>query len=562
MCTLTWQTHTQGYRLLFTRDELRARSPGRSPSVRFARGIAYVSPTDTERGGTWIGVNELGVTHCIVNTYGGPIARGLRDHLVGLAPSQEPRPARHSNGIRPSRGALVRHLQYCGSPEEAARALAEWPTDEVPDFCLIQFAPGNDPTAFLKENGVLYRASGILPPVTTSGRRTEQVERFRFGRFDSMVGDRLSEPTASPQTVRRTLARFHEYRHRPDPALGVRMARDDGRSVSLTAVEVVAEFVSMGYRRIPEHGAMRALRVWQPAVSLRKRSGHARALPPRSDSGPDQTSHGERPSRAEGVFDVRSLFAERAPRLTRRLPPGTFAVLEHVLHVRLINELLPRVAHMGAAEFCEHILERLDIRLRVEGLAHLDGTEDRPPVFCSNHPGGAVEGLALIALIEQRYGSVLLPANEILGRIRPLEPAIVPIDRYRGNAAVTRRYAEAFASAAPVLVFPAGRTARVRAGRVREFPWSKSFLTYARRYARPVCPVHVSGRNSARFNTIYRIRRALGIDLNIEMLLLVDELLRCRGTTRTVRFGAVCEPSEVRGSDDWRRADSLRREVE
>ena len=72
----------------------------------------------------------------------------------------------------------------------------------------------------------------------------------------------------------------------------------------------------------------------------------------------------------------------------------------------------------------------------------------------------------------------------------------------------------------------------------------------------------VSGRNSARFNAIYRIRRALGINLNFEMLLLVDELLRARGSSRTIRFGPVREVTAIGGCDDWTRAERFRREVE
>ena len=473
MCTITWHTFPDGYRLLFTRDELRSRAAARPPAIRFARGIAYSAPTDPDRGGTWIGVNDLGVTHCIVNTYGGPIGRGLREHLVELAPVTRARFDVNSPRLRPSRGALVRDLMHCESPEWAARVLLDWRIDRVPDFCLLQFTPGRDPTAFLKENGVLYRTTVRIPPVTTSGHRTETVERFRFECFDSLVGpEPVGAETYAPQ-ARRLLAKFHAYRHRSDAALGVRMLRGDGRSVSLTSVEVDPESVSMGYRAIPEHGSMRALHAWTPTVSLSRRCRRANGGGERHgtekntvESVPPPSSPGAR------VFEARRLFEERAPALARRLPPGTFPLLERILHVRLVNEVVARLSYMGTAEFCEYVLGRLDIRLRVEGLEHLDATDGRAPVFCSNHPTGGVEGVALIALIERRYGSVLLPANEILGSIRPLEPVMVPIDRYRGNATVAGRYATAFASSSPVLVFPAGRTARIRAGRAREFPWS------------------------------------------------------------------------------------------
>ncbi len=573
MCTLTWHCHRDGYRLLFTRDELRSRARARPPAIRFLDGIAHVAPTDVDRGGTWIGVNEFGVTHCIVNTFGGPIGRGLREQAIEIA-RLENSPT-DPNVPRPSRGQLVRHLQQSGSVEFTEQLLHEWPVDRVPDFCIIQFGAHRDPVAFLKEGSALYRSTVNIPPVTTSGYRPDVVERFRFDVFDRVAnGERLPD-TRSAVDMRRTLARCHEFRHRADPALGIRMVREDGRSVSLTAVEVDSGDVSMGYREIPERGAVRAMRTWRPRVSIGRR-------PARSRTGCRSATHsdtsGERVIAAQPgtvsrklsetkeqsgrIFDVRRLFSERSPKLAGRLPPGTFALLESILHAELLNRFIPRFAHMETAEFCEYVLERLDIRLHVEGLEHLQTANGRPPVFCSNHPTGAIEGVALIALLKRRFGSVLLPANEILARVPPLEPVMVPIDRYRGNAAVAGIYAKAFASDAPVLVFPAGRTARVRGEKLREFDWTKSFVTYARRNARAICPVSVTGRNSILFYTIYRIRRAFGLKLNLEMMLLVDELLRSRGTTRTIRFGPLCDPEKIEGGNDWQRAATLRKSVE
>ena len=187
MCTLTWHTYEHGYRLLFTRDELRSRACAGPPSVRFAGGTAYVAPTDSDRGGTWIGVNELGITHCIVNTYGGPIARGLRDRLVELARIGNRGADTGRHRLRPSRGTLVRDLQHCDSPECTEKVLLDWPIEGVPDFCVLQLVPGGNPIAFLKENDVLYRSTVGTPPVTTSGHRTDTVERFRLDLFQSRI---------------------------------------------------------------------------------------------------------------------------------------------------------------------------------------------------------------------------------------------------------------------------------------------------------------------------------------------------------------------------------------
>ncbi len=272
------------------------------------------------------------------------------------------------------------------------------------------------------------------------------------------------------------------------------------------------------------------------------------------------------PADAAKVFDVEAAFRARNPGLARLLPPGTFALLRAVLHERLINWGIRRYGDGDALTFCRNVLNHLDIRVELERGDRL--LECPRPVVCANHPSGGIEGLVLIAEILKAHGRLSLPANELLGMIPALAPLIVPIDRYRGNRSVARRYADAFAADPPVLVFPAGRTARIRAGRLREYPWAKSFVTSARRHDRVVLPVWVSGRNSALFYGIHRVRRALGVSLNVEMLLLVDELLRRRGDVVTVRFGAPRPARDLVGSEaalhraDRRAAFALQREVE
>ena len=80
----------------------------------------------------------------------------------------------------------------------------------------------------------------------------------------------------------------------------------------------------------------------------------------------------------------------------------------------------------------------------------------------------------------------------------------------------------------PLLLFPAGRTSREYRGEMREFPWKRGFVRLARRSGRPVLPICVIARPSPLFRTIAKLRRALNIQTNLEMFLLVREVLRPR----------------------------------
>ena len=62
MCTATWRFDESGYDLLFNRDERRSRSPGEPPRRDESDGICFLAPRDSAAGGTWIGVNDHGVS--------------------------------------------------------------------------------------------------------------------------------------------------------------------------------------------------------------------------------------------------------------------------------------------------------------------------------------------------------------------------------------------------------------------------------------------------------------------------------------------------------------------
>ncbi len=69
MCTVTWRPSVDGYDLFFNRDELRTRATARPPSEAGAESVRYLAPTDSDAGGTWVAVNELGTTVGLLNAH-------------------------------------------------------------------------------------------------------------------------------------------------------------------------------------------------------------------------------------------------------------------------------------------------------------------------------------------------------------------------------------------------------------------------------------------------------------------------------------------------------------
>ena len=94
----------------------------------------------------------------------------------------------------------------------------------------------------------------------------------------------------------------------------------------------------------------------------------------------------------------------------------------------------------------------------------------------------------------------------------------------------TRKFDEEFFGDLPVLTFPAGLCSRPNGGEVTDPEWKISFLKKAYASQRQIVPVFVEGRLSKFFYRVYRIRKALGVKFNIEMLWLPDEMFsqKCR----------------------------------
>ena len=258
-------------------------------------------------------------------------------------------------------------------------------------------------------------------------------------------------------------------------------------------------------------------------------------------------------------IDVRALFHAKNPRLAARIPAIGYRYLSRIAHQQEINAFLSANTAPSGCEFVTQALQFLNVGSETR---YADRLPDDPRiVLCANHPTGGADGLCAMQLLCRRYGSLRVPANDLLLTLPGLREFIVPVDKYGSNAAQVRQYDTLFASEHPVLVFPAGRTARPGPRGLLDYPWSKTFIKKARAHNRAIVPLHIAGRNSAFFYALWRLRSALRLSANLEMLYLVDELFKQRG--RCIRM-TVGPPLYVAGGDscsDHALAERIRLQV-
>ncbi len=276
-----------------------------------------------------------------------------------------------------------------------------------------------------------------------------------------------------------------------------------------------------------------------------------------------QHNHLDRPPDVvdENCFDLAALFAAKNPVLARRLPGPVWLVLERLSHRRTINQTLYQWRDLPCRAFAGQALKHLGVDYELSG--HLPPGEQDRPIFVANHPSGGLEGLVMVDWLLSRYSDLRAPVNDILLNLPHLAPLLFPIDKFRTRRDLQQGLDALFAADKVVLLFPAGRTARRKAGRLLEAEWQKLPAIMAERHNRPLVPVHISGHNSRRFYFVHRVRSALGIRANLELLLLIDELMRPSCRHIRVRVGEPVTPARLKSSahDHRQRAAWLRSQV-
>ena len=227
-------------------------------------------------------------------------------------------------------------------------------------------------------------------------------------------------------------------------------------------------------------------------------------------------------------------------RVGRELPRCVMWRLERLLHIEEINSILTAGQNLSPQEFLRYVFKRLNVRCDVRQTARL--YDDRY-IFVANHPLGALDGMMLSDWILRRWGDVGVVVNDVLSYIEPLRQLWIPVNKY-GRQHSAEHYRRAMESAKKqILIFPAGMCSRWRDGGVADLAWQSRFVKDALNYDRCVVPVFIDGALSRRFYNIYRLRRMLRIEANVELLLLVDELFGQRGTQVSMVVG---EPIDMR----------------
>lgn len=255
------------------------------------------------------------------------------------------------------------------------------------------------------------------------------------------------------------------------------------------------------------------------------------------------------------AIDIEQIIKDRAGNKARWIPRFLFRWLERLIHQDYINGYL-RQGREGV-DFCEGAIEYLGATLNVEGLENLPAT-GHPLTFVSNHPLGAIDGVALGGVIGRHYdGHIKYLVNDLLMNLKGLAPLCVPINKLGPQSRqLPQQIDKAFQSDDHILMFPAGLCSRLIDGQIHDIPWRKAFLKKSIETQRDIVPIHFIGQNSSRFYKVALWTQRLGIKVNLAQMLLPDEMYRSRGGQYTIRIGRPIPFQRFdssRSLNDWAR---------
>ncbi len=234
-------------------------------------------------------------------------------------------------------------------------------------------------------------------------------------------------------------------------------------------------------------------------------------------------------------------------------PPPPYVVRHSfsALQLPALESFSEGIIRKPPAAFAHDALQELGISLDIvteEGASLQALHSDYPLVVVSNHPFGALEGLALMSTLLPIRPDTLLLANYLLRSIPEIRNIILPVNPFstkearRENISALRSAMDHLRHGGCLCVFPAGEVShlQVRRRTITDPAWNHNIAGLIRRTNAAVLPLHFEGHNSILFHLLGLLHPAL------RTAMLPSELLKKRSSTIRLHVGRIIPPNIFR----------------
>lgn len=194
------------------------------------------------------------------------------------------------------------------------------------------------------------------------------------------------------------------------------------------------------------------------------------------------------------------------PKLTRKLM--------HWLQIDTVNHY-HRLSHTTPGPmFVKTLLDNFDVKLDIDGKEVLEHLPEGAFITVSNHPFGALDGIALIRMITEYRPEFKVIVNMILNHISGMRPNFIAVDQSasadpKKRAVSMQGIREAIMQVKggqPLGMFPAGAMSKInwRTGNLEDREWQPSMIRLIMQLKVPVIPIFFHGSNTFMFNFLGR----------------------------------------------------------
>jgi putative hemolysin len=213
-------------------------------------------------------------------------------------------------------------------------------------------------------------------------------------------------------------------------------------------------------------------------------------------------------------LDLGEIIKQKSPETIERMHPYFstlfIKIIEKIVKLDEINKFLEK-SNQTDFDFIDELFEYVDFSYSVSSKDKKNIPSQGKLICVSNHPLGALDGLALLSVIGEVRQDVKIVANDILMNLDNLEDLFLAYNVFSQSAQKEniKNIVSALERDEAVIFFPAAEVSRFSHRGIRDSKWHNGALRFAQKYNCPILPIHIKGRNSIPFYIMSLINRSL-----------------------------------------------------
>lgn len=218
------------------------------------------------------------------------------------------------------------------------------------------------------------------------------------------------------------------------------------------------------------------------------------------------------------------------------------------LSVDKVNWIHDHNCDTPGVPFVEGLLNDLNITLRIDNEERLDNLPEGSFITVSNHPLGALDGIALIKIVGQRRPKFKVMVNMVLNFISAMRPNFIAVDALASTdqkkKAVSMQGIKAammqVKSGEPIGFFPAGAVSKLKWNmHIEDRKWQPTVIRLIKQMKVPVVPIYFHTRNSWWFTFLGMI------SWQLRTLRLPAEVFRKKNSEMHISIGETISYEEI-----------------